>query len=310
MLLVDTRGRQSWNNNFFLMHHLLSLGNIKCKNKEQVIQKLQEIKRKGVESLHLITDFDMTLTKYIDPRTGKRSLSSHGVLGVSTLPSIEFKKVQQDLYDKYYPIERDTTISNLEKAKYMAEWTQLANDAIAEAGFSKGDLSKMVNEIEITFRKGAHEFIQSCISNKIPVLIFSAGLGDIINELLVKHNFNLEIVHIVSNMMIFNENDKCIGFKEPLVHVLNKNETNIKNTIYYSEIKSKENVILLGDSKGDPFMSQGLQHSVELKIGYLNHDVEELLDDYLELYDVVLLDDPPMDFINGLLKLVVEENPS
>ena len=105
----------------------------------------------------------------------------------------------------------------------------------------------------IVFREGIHAFlrklsrqpynffmiIESCKENKIPLLVFSAGLGDIIREIMLQANLFSSNMHIVSNMMIFDEENVCVGFKDPLVHVFNKNEANVKGTPYYETICKK-----------------------------------------------------------------------
>lgn len=59
--------------------------------------------------------------------------------------------------------------------------------------------------------------------------------------------------------------------------------------------------ILMGDSIGDLQMSAGLKHNVQLTIGFCNHDKDIWLEKYAELFDVVVLDDSPMDFPNLVL---------
>ena len=61
----------------------------------------------------------------------------------------------------------------------------------------------------------------------------------------------------------------------------------------------------MGDSEGDPHMSEGMKHQVELKIGFLNHDVDELLEKYLDLYDIVVLGDPPLDLPNDIIDAIM-----
>jgi hypothetical protein len=82
-------------------------------------------------------------------------------------------------------------------------------------------------------------------------------------------------LHIVSNMMEFNDDGLIVAFKEPLIHILvyigklkpqNKNEANIKGLPYFNSIKQRNNVILMGDSEGDPHMGEGLEHKVEFLI--------------------------------------------
>ena len=58
----------------------------------------------------------------------------------------------------------------------------------------------------------------------------------------------------------------------------------------------RPHVLLLGDSDGDATMSEGINAKVLLKIGILNDAaaVEAALPKYLGLFDVVVVDDPPL----------------
>jgi len=72
--------------------------------------------------------------------------------------------------------------------------------------------------------------------------------------------------------MEFNEQQLLVGFKEPLIHTYNKNESVIpQNCQYFGELAHRNNVILLGDSIGDVSMAQGVHKPGNiLKIGFLN----------------------------------------
>ncbi|CAG8748740.1 18824_t:CDS:1, partial [Gigaspora rosea] len=77
--------------------------------------------------------------------------------------------------------------------------------------------------------------------------------------------------------------------------LIQQSEIMIKGSPYYKIIENRGNVILLGDSIGDVHMADGIQHEICLTIGFLNHNVEDYLDNYLETFDIVVIDDGPMD---------------
>jgi hypothetical protein len=93
--------------------------------------------------------------------------------------------------------------------------------------------------------------------------------------------------------------------KEPIIHVFNKDETAIQQFPVYERIKSRKNILLLGDGPGDAGMSDGFDAEEILKIGFLNEKVKENLKHYKKLYDVVLLGDPPFDFVVELSKEII-----
>ena len=93
---------------------------IKPKNMDALVSKLQALITDGKQEFHIISDFDMTLTKYW--HQGKRSPSSHGVLFHSDKVTDEYKAAQTAVYNKYYPIEISQTHTLEEKIFYMVEW--------------------------------------------------------------------------------------------------------------------------------------------------------------------------------------------
>jgi 5'-nucleotidase len=54
-------------------------------------------------------------------------------------------------------------------------------------------------------------------------------------------------------------------------------------------------------------MSEGLEHENIIKIGFLNENIKESLSEYKKNFDVIILDDGPMDFVNDLLKNILEK---
>jgi hypothetical protein len=57
------------------------------------------------------------------------------------------------------------------------------------------------------------------------------------------------------------------GFGGSIIHVFNKNESVVKETKFYQEVKNRRNVILLGDSLGDVTMATDKNHDTVLRIG-------------------------------------------
>jgi 5'-nucleotidase len=110
---------------------------------------------------------------------------------------------------------------------------------------------------------------------EIPVLIFSAGLGNIIEEILEKFGVFYSNLEIISNYIQFNEDGSLRGYKDLLVHPLNKNESILPNeNKYFMDLSHRDNAILLGDHLADIHMSRGMPHvGSVLKIGFLNEKV-------------------------------------
>ena len=64
-------------------------------------------------------------------------------------------------------------------------------------------------------------------------------------------------------------------------------------------------MLLLGDSLEDVKMVDGFDYKHLIKIGFLDNKIAQNLEQYENSYDVVLLDDSSMDYVNGLLKEII-----
>lgn len=162
----------------------------------------------------------------------------------------------------------------------------------------------MADEAHVMLRPGIDYVLELCHSRNIPFLVFSAGIGNVIEEILKKNKLLFPTMHIVSNMMQFDDNGVCIAFQEPLIHCFNKSEFQLETTSYYQSIKNRANVILIGDSLGDLQMSQGVRHDLCLNIGLCNHDFDALEPRYTEAFDIVIMRDanvnPVLDILESL----------
>jgi 5'-nucleotidase len=166
------------------------------------------------------------------------------------------------------------------------------------------DISDMTLQANIELRKKVDSVLKNCRDTNIPFLVFSAGIGDIIKDILRHENLYFENMHTVSNMMVFNDKDVCVDFREPLIHVFNKSEFQLETTPYHAMIEERRNVILMGDSLGDLQMSQGLQHDLCLNIGFLNHDIKSLEPAYTKSFDLVIEGDANMQPVMDILEFI------
>ncbi|CAG8665540.1 8093_t:CDS:1 [Scutellospora calospora] len=103
--------------------------------------------------------------------------------------------------------------------------------------------------------------------------------------------------------MGFNEETGiCDHFKEPLIHALNKGKVNIKDNPYYTKIKNRNNIILLGDTIGDLQMASGINHDTCLSIGFYNAKDNSINEEYKKMYDIVVTNDGSLDVINFIIE--------
>ncbi|MBL7148244.1 MAG: hypothetical protein ISS82_05450 [Nanoarchaeota archaeon] len=273
------------------------------------LSKLKDLKNRfkdgGVEKFHVISDFDRTLTKaFVD---GKKFPSVISVLRDGNYLTADYAEKAHALFNKYHPIEIDSDIPLEEKKKAMHEWWTTHFRLLIKSGLNRKDLEKIVESGKIRFREGALEFIDFLYKNKIPLIILSSsGLGkDSISVLLEKEGRAYDNVHIVSNSFVWDKKGNAVAVEEPIIHSFNKSETSVNRLPFFSLIKNRKNVLLLGDGIGDIGMINGFSYENLIKIGFLNYDVKESLEEFKENFDIVILNDGNFKYVNKLIKEII-----
>ncbi|XP_014257103.1 7-methylguanosine phosphate-specific 5'-nucleotidase-like isoform X2 [Cimex lectularius] len=281
----------------------LTASHVKMKDKNLVIEKIQNIINGGVEKLQIITDFDRTLSKH--HHNGVLSMTSNNIYKlIPTLPR-EFITGTEQLYTKYRAIEENPQMSLEDKLPFMEDWWRLSFQLFIGLPFNQGDINQAVRDSKIVLRTGTDLAFKNLNKSKIPVLVFSAGLGNVVSTILNEYNLSFDNVKVISNFFQV-ENEKIVGLQGGLIHVFNKNQHAIEYTTYFQDLKDRINAIVMGDSLGDANMSDGLQgNGYILKIGFLSSHIDEYLPQYLEKFDIVLLDDQTMDLFNALIEKIV-----
>lgn len=234
------------------MEYLLKNPNVHIRDKGGVAKKLARMSHDGRNGLMVISDFDFTLSKYHD-KDGNRCWATHGVFdsGANKIYPDLTERLQR-LKEKYIKIEFCPTMTSEEKTPYMETWWNSSHDEILKTKFTYELIDSFVKESKIELRDDCVDFVENLNANKIPLIVFSAGIGNII-EIFFKHIFE-EIpnnVHIISNMMEFDENNVAYKFSEPLIHTFCKNSTVIrKEQSFFHKVNNRHNILLLGDSLG------------------------------------------------------------
>ncbi|KAG5831821.1 hypothetical protein ANANG_G00283440 [Anguilla anguilla] len=267
------------------------------KRVEGIIQAMQQ---SGSNSLQVISDFDMTLTRFT--YNGKRCPTCHNILDNRKLISEECKEKLKDLLNTYYPIEINSGLSAEEKLPLMVEWWTKAHALLVQQKIRKDLLSLVVRESGAVLREGYQLFFDCLQEHDIPLLIFSAGIGDVLEEVIRQAGVFHPNVKVFSNYMDFDESGTLQAFKGQLIHIYNKREGALLNAGHFQALRARRNVLLLGDSLGDLTMADGVYRMQNiLKIGFLNDKVEERKESYLKAYDIVLEQDETMNVANAIL---------
>lgn len=282
--------------------------NIIIPNKEELEKKKEAFRESGVNSIHVVSDFDRTLTYGTDERGGKTKTVISMLRSDPKYLGQEYVDKSTELFNTYYPYEISSEISREERQRIMHEWWRKHFEFLKYYGLSKDIIYQVVREKPVEFREGAKDFLKSLNDNNPPVIIMSASPGDMVEEYMKKDDVLFPNTKILGNRYNFDSEGKAVSIKEPIIHVANKNEISLRNSSIYDNIKERKNVILLGDSLGDTEMSEGFPYENIIKIGFLNvidfssEENQKRLEEYKNNFDVVLTGDQDFDYINKTVK--------
>lgn len=190
----------------------------------------------------------------------------------------KFKQDSKRYFNKYRPIEIDTTISMNQKERAMEEWMDVTQQILTGLTVPKKEIRRLAKDYGSDIRDHTKEMFKLLNKEGVPVLVFSAGLGDIVEAILYEHDIYLENTKVFSNFLKY-EGDQILGFKNKiLLHVFNKKEHAVEDDEYFKYLKGRSTALLMGDTTGDADMTEGVESiDTVLKIGFLYEDVRKTI---------------------------------
>jgi len=93
--------------------------NILISNQENLDKKIDDIRQDGASKLHIVSDFDKTLTRFAN--NGERNGSLIAVLRNENYLNEEYSIGAKDLFDKFHPYEIDPNLDIEQKNEKMLE---------------------------------------------------------------------------------------------------------------------------------------------------------------------------------------------
>jgi HAD superfamily hydrolase (TIGR01544 family) len=269
-------------------------------NEENFEKLKQRIKEQGTDNILIVADFNKTLTHaFVD---GKKVSTSFANIRDNNYLGEEYINKAKKYFEKYHPIEVSRDISFEEKDKAMQEWWRKHFEILIEYGITNKVFLEIIEKGKVKLRKGVKDFFKWCKEKNIPFVIISSGLGDFIPEMLKKEEIFFDNVYIYANMFRFDSEGNAIGIGERIIHTANKKITNVGKIEFYSEVKDKKNLVLLGDDLTDLRMSESFDYDNIIKIGFLNEKVDIDLSLYKENFDILILNDGDFQPVSDLIK--------
>jgi HAD superfamily hydrolase (TIGR01544 family) len=211
------------------------------------------------------------------------------------------------MYARFHPIEVDEKRSVAERREAMETWWEQAHELLLRQRVTRETFRELVKSEgkNVYFRDRTHELFGELKRRGVPLLIFSAGLGDLIDAVVEREQGWGAHAHVVSNHLSFAPEGEgvAIGFRHGNITTFSKNEAVLTqlHPVWESEVRNRRFAVVLGDSIGDAHMAEGVPHECVLTIGFLNRGQEESLAEYTAAFDVVLREDNTMDYLIELL---------
>ena len=94
----------------------------------------------------------------------------------------EYKKAAGELTAHYLPIETAHDMTIAEKLPHMKSWYKQSHALILTQALTLDMIPLAVSKANVELREGFVEMIRTLEAHEVPVLVFSAGLADILVE--------------------------------------------------------------------------------------------------------------------------------
>lgn len=255
------------------------LKHFRVQDKKKVLRKLNKFMDEGKDKLHLLVDFDRTLTVGRD-KTGK-DIASWEILA-SHLP-LEGLAKQHKLYEKYRPLELSGKMTHED----AISWANQVLSIFVENEIGLTEIEKDFRQ-KSDIRPYSKELLNFSEKLGIPTVIISAGIREIIN--IWSKTFQVSPALVLATGLITDKNGTIIDWDKNIVHVKNKKEQEHQELAKIK--KQRPNIILIGDAIEDADMAEGDENVLRIRIFNPREDEEADLEEFakatFEKYDLMI----------------------
>ena len=207
------------------------------------LQRCRELMTEARKAqLQVIIDFDHTITRFRNP-DGSKMAQCHDAIELSP-------RMPEQLRADYQVLWQDQGARLAAGTWTWQEWWSRSHGLFVKHGLKASWLSEIVAESGIRVRDHFVEFLQVLQEHDVPVLIVSAGISQIIAEVLRQTGVNPEAVQICANEMVFDDDGTLIRFITPEITPDTKSDIGKFQDEYFSMIRRKH-VVVIGDSITD-----------------------------------------------------------
>lgn len=225
-----------------------------CVDGDALLRKIAHFAEAGTASLHIVYDFDRTLT-VSHPETQEDVTTWH-ILDKHL--SDEGHARCQELFKKYRALELEDRLTERDAAEWWNASLQLYVDERVNIKQVDADFLARAS-----IRPGTVELFALCKKYGVPNVIMSAGIRDVIDMWAQKYAIDPALV--LSTALKLDSEGVIVGWdKDTLVHVLNKHEAGHKDLTAIRAVRP--NVIVIGDGMTDADMAEGDDNVLRIRI--------------------------------------------
>jgi HAD superfamily hydrolase (TIGR01544 family) len=216
--------------------------------------KIANFVRVGAQGMHVIFDFDRTLT--VKKPGSDDEVTTWHILGEHLPP--EGKVEYKNLFQKYRGVELRGELTT----QTAIDWWSASFELYIKYNINLADVEDdFLNKASI--RPGVAELFELCAKHGIPTVILSAGIRDVIE--IWCRRYKIEPSLIISTALRLDPTSRITGWREDtLVHVLNKSEATHAELIRIRSERPK--TFLIGDSLDDATMASGDRDVIRIRV--------------------------------------------
>ena len=203
---------------------------------ETLYRKLNSFIHAGISNLQIISDFDYTFTR---SRVGSFAGKTSVTIAQNTHSCRQRQKLIQDLIDYYSPLEASTTLDHSIKSDYMKEWWAKSCKILVDDGHDQATLERIVSESNVFLRHGADHLFRFCKTRNVPIVVVSAGYGNVI-DIILRAVDSAPTIEIHANFLDPDEYGKLTRRRDPVIVSMDKEQV-LKGK------RIKSHLILMGD---------------------------------------------------------------
>lgn len=151
------------------------------------------------------------------------------------------------------------------------KWTWETIEKFVNMNLTRETITQWAQKYSPPLRERTEQFFMLANNWKVPILVLSAGIGDVIKAVLSEETSLPSNVKIAANWFTYDQNQVSgMGDVKNHIYSFNKHEGTPQNgQEYFPDWNTRPNVIVMGDSLGDAKMADGFKNTKNvLKIGF------------------------------------------